>query len=66
MFSYVNSSFGWNPSSKRNELFGEDSRYLLVRPFDSSRNVTTAPVAYAMFQFERENKENVVYWYVLL
>jgi GNAT superfamily N-acetyltransferase len=42
------------------ELFGSESRFLLVR----------APihglVAFLMFRFERENRENIVYWSVSL
>jgi hypothetical protein len=59
---YKSSSFGWNPSAKKEELFDQQSIFLLARVADDSETRADELVAYAMFRFERENRQNVVYW----
>lgn len=65
--SYVGSSYGWDPRSKKKELFHAESRFILVHQ-------TEAPgllIAYTMFRFDDEETmedgvmEPVVYWSVL-
>jgi N-alpha-acetyltransferase 40 len=64
---YVDSSFGWDPTSKRGELFDSASRFVLVRQIGPPKSVESQPlIAYTMFRFDREARENVVYWYVSL
>jgi hypothetical protein len=68
---YVDSSFGWDPTSKRRELFDSASRFVLVRQIGPPESVESQPIskpliAYTMFRFDREARENVVYWYVSL
>jgi hypothetical protein len=59
--SYAHSSFGWDPPSKKRELFHQLGRFILVRAGQGSE----APVvAFATFRFEHEEDERVVYWYV--
>lgn len=67
--SYVNSVFGWDPVSKRQELFDPLSRFILVRQKPQELNNDHTPkqlVAYTMFRFDREEGEEVVYWCVNL
>jgi hypothetical protein len=59
----VNSSLGWDPSSKKKELFGKGSRFLLVTPPDSCGNISNDIVAFAMFRFDKEDKQDVIYWF---
>lgn len=59
LYRYVHSSFGWDPSSKRLELFDPASRFILVRSAD-----TDELVAYSMFRFDDEDDEDVIYWSV--
>lgn len=63
--SYVGSSYGWDPRSKKKELFHAESRFILVHQ-------TEAPgllIAYTMFRFDDEETmedgvmEPVVYCY---
>lgn len=65
---YTNSSMGWDPPSKKQELFHRDSRFVIIRHtqtqdlFDSS--CAEMPIiAYSMFRFDMEDDECVLYWY---
>ncbi|KAI0734545.1 acyl-CoA N-acyltransferase [Fomitopsis betulina] len=65
---YTQSSFGWNPEKKQAELFHESSRFLLARKLPepgSSSESAPSTVAYSMFRFEREEKQDVIYCYEL-
>ncbi|KAF9569638.1 acyl-CoA N-acyltransferase [Agrocybe pediades] len=55
---YEDSSFGWDPQSKRKELFHALSRYLFV-----SEGGSTELLAFVHFRFEVEEDENVLYCY---
>jgi len=60
----IPSSFGWDPSDKKKELFHPDSRYILIRP------ASGALVAFASFRFDVEPDvddvdEDIVYLYEL-
>lgn len=65
-FSYESSSFGWNVTEKREELFHPESRILYVH--DVSQNL----LAYGVFRFDTEDtlrpdtQCSVVYWYAYL
>lgn len=69
---YVSSSFGWNEAAKRQELFHTLSRFVVVRRDETKDNGEPAKregpvkpiVAFTMFRFDREEGENVVYWWV--
>ncbi|KAG6845785.1 hypothetical protein H0H87_003839 [Tephrocybe sp. NHM501043] len=52
------SSFGWNPTSKQDELFHRLSRFILIYAADDL-------VAFTMFRFEYEDKEELLYCYEL-
>uniref|UniRef100_A0A8H8CQQ5 N-alpha-acetyltransferase 40 n=1 Tax=Psilocybe cubensis TaxID=181762 RepID=A0A8H8CQQ5_PSICU len=56
---YENSSFGWDPDSKRKELFDKLSRFILVY-----KEGSTELLAFVMFRFEFEVDEDVIYWQV--
>lgn len=67
---YVASSMGWDPPSKKEELFDRDSRFILLRrseeqegadPLCGEQSVT----AYSMFRFLIEDDECVLYCYEL-
>jgi len=58
---YARSSFGWNPTSKRRELFGPLSRFILVYLDGAVHEL----VAFVMFRFEYEEGENLLYCYDL-
>ncbi|KAF8271390.1 acyl-CoA N-acyltransferase [Lactarius quietus] len=67
---YVRSSMGWDPPSKKEELFHRDSRFILLRPSqeqDSADALGGEPsiMAYSMFRFEIEDDECVLYCYEL-
>lgn len=62
---------GWDPPSKKEELFDRDSRFILLRrsqeqdgadPFCGDLSI----MAYSMFRFEIEEDECVLYWYLWL
>ena len=63
---------GWDPPSKKEELFHRDSRFVIVRqrpqaqdrPDPDSPSAAEIPVmAYSMFRFDVEDDECVLYWY---
>ncbi|KAL1951644.1 hypothetical protein VTO73DRAFT_793 [Trametes versicolor] len=58
------SSFGWHPKSKRKELFHRNARFILVLDGEGSPAATTL-VAFAMFRFERDEGEDLLYCYEL-
>ncbi|KZT05937.1 acyl-CoA N-acyltransferase [Laetiporus sulphureus 93-53] len=64
---YADSTTGWDPTTKRDELFHPDSRFIVAR-----QSVRVLPdgrprplSAYIMFRFEREEDEDVAYCYEL-
>lgn len=68
---YVDSSWGWDPAAKQEELFHTYSRFILARNQDVITNDTTNEagqrpiIAYVMFRFDREEDEDVAYCYEL-
>ncbi|KAG1826006.1 acyl-CoA N-acyltransferase [Suillus subaureus] len=56
---YTTSSFGWNPRSKKEEMFHSHARLVLCSESIPSE---FRIVAYTIFRFEREAKQDVVYW----
>ncbi|KAF8168034.1 acyl-CoA N-acyltransferase [Crassisporium funariophilum] len=56
---YQNSSFGWDPETKRKELFHNLSRFVLVQQDESPNPL----VAFSMFRFEQEDEDDVLYCY---
>jgi len=56
---YTNSSFGWDPDSKRQELFHTLARFILVYGDEEVLS------AFCAFRFEVEDEEDVLYLYVL-
>ncbi|KAH7915820.1 acyl-CoA N-acyltransferase [Hygrophoropsis aurantiaca] len=70
---YVSSSFGWDPLSKKLEMFDSLSRVILAEKITentgSSEHVGPSRskelCAYTIFRFEREVKQNVLYCYEL-
>ena len=59
MRRYEKSSFGWNPTKKKRELFHKLGRFILVRSKDSAE-----VVAFTSFRFEEEEEFCVIYWSV--
>jgi GNAT superfamily N-acetyltransferase len=68
--SYTTSSFGWDPRSKKEEMFHSHARLVLCERCDDtpsgSESILSESriVAYTIFRFEREAKQDVVYWWV--
>lgn len=54
----MSSSMGWSPGSKKRELFHTLSRLILA--YDESSQL----VGFAMFRFDIEDDEEVLYWFV--
>lgn len=54
---YLNSSFEWDPPSKKAEFFDSLSRFVLT--LNSTSNI----MAYVMFRFEYEEGERILYWW---
>ncbi|KAG6336938.1 hypothetical protein ID866_2132 [Astraeus odoratus] len=66
--SYVASSFGWNPRSKKREMFDTRSRFVIARQDDNDSDALalfSAIVAYTIFRFDREEGRDVIYCYEL-
>ncbi|CAL1695417.1 unnamed protein product [Somion occarium] len=69
----VQSSTGWDPSQKKKELFHQHSRFVIIYRIpedvqsDSSTSHTLVDhiVAFAMFRFEAERGEDIIYCYEL-
>jgi len=63
--------FGWDPPTKRLELFHRLARYILIYGPQTEQNgsasgqATLPLVAYVGFRFEDEDGENVLYCYEL-
>jgi len=71
---YAKSSMGWDPPSKKEELFHRDSRFVIIRqrpqgqdrPDSDLPSASKIPVmAYSMFRFDVEDDECVLYCYEL-
>ncbi|KAH9968961.1 acyl-CoA N-acyltransferase [Russula dissimulans] len=67
---YTRSSMGWDPPSKRQELFHPDSRFVLLRrpqaQGDPDPVCGEQPImAYSMFRFDMEDDDCVLYCYEL-
>lgn len=65
---YTKSSMGWDPPSKKQELFHRDSRFVLLRRSQAQDGPEQLheelPIlAYSMFRFDMEDDECVLYWY---
>jgi GNAT superfamily N-acetyltransferase len=59
---------GWDPPSKKQELFHRDSRFVLLRRSQAQDGLEhlheELPIlAYSMFRFDMEGDECVLYWY---
>jgi hypothetical protein len=59
---------GWDPPSKKQELFHRDSRFVLLRRSQAQGGLEhlheELPIlAYSMFRFDMEDDECVLYWY---
>jgi len=60
------SSMGWDPPSKKQEIFHRDSRFVLLRRSQAQDGLEHLPImAYSMFRFEMEEGDCVLYWYLL-
>ncbi|KAK0198411.1 acyl-CoA N-acyltransferase [Armillaria mellea] len=57
---YAQSSFGWDPTDKRKEMFDSLSRFVVARRTD-----TQALSGYTIFRFEHENDSDMLYCYEL-
>ncbi|KIK40623.1 hypothetical protein CY34DRAFT_258742 [Suillus luteus UH-Slu-Lm8-n1] len=68
---YTTSSFGWDPRSKKEEMFHSHARLVLCERCDDTPSGSESfpsesrIVAYTIFRFEREAKQDVVYCYEL-
>lgn len=69
---YARSSMGWDPPSKKQELFHRDSRFVITRcqqTQDRPDSPCAEPdseipiMAYSMFRFDMEDGGCVLYWY---
>lgn len=56
--SYSNSSWGWDPAEKKDELFHPDARYLLLYTEDQRTNL----VGFTGFRFDMDEEHAVLYW----
>uniref|UniRef100_D8PQV5 N-alpha-acetyltransferase 40 n=1 Tax=Schizophyllum commune (strain H4-8 / FGSC 9210) TaxID=578458 RepID=D8PQV5_SCHCM len=57
----MNSSWGWHPEQKLDELFHPDARFILVRRLRDEG--LSEVVAYLSFRFDMEEGEEVAYLY---
>ncbi|KAF8446007.1 acyl-CoA N-acyltransferase [Boletus edulis BED1] len=62
---YRASSFGWNPQKKKTEMFHPLSRFLIAREITDPTHTGSHIIAYAIFRFEREERQDVLYCYEL-
>lgn len=67
---YTKSSMGWDPPSKKQELFHRDSRFVLLRRSQAQDGLEhlheELPIlAYSMFRFDMEDDGCVLYCYEL-
>ncbi|KAI6005314.1 acyl-CoA N-acyltransferase [Pisolithus orientalis] len=62
---YVDSSFGWTPRSKKQEMFDARSRFIIASQEDALTPNPPDIVAYTIFRFDREERQDVVYCYEL-
>ncbi|OJA21167.1 hypothetical protein AZE42_04555 [Rhizopogon vesiculosus] len=68
---YATSSFGWDPHSKKEEMFHPQARLILCERCDDAFSSSepfpseSRMVAYTILRFEREAKQDVVYCYEL-
>ncbi|KAI6047583.1 acyl-CoA N-acyltransferase [Pisolithus marmoratus] len=62
---YANSSFGWAPRSKKQEMFDARSRFIIASQEDTLTRNTPDIVAYTIFRFDKEEYQDVVYCYEL-
>jgi hypothetical protein len=59
---------GWDPPSKKGELFHVDSRFILLQQFSESLTLAGGTdtgkslVAFSMFRFDVEGGDCVLYW----
>ena len=65
------SSMGWDPLEKQNELFHEDARFILLSSargsdVSESAEVTDRIIGFSMFRFDYEEGEKLLYWRVNL
>jgi GNAT superfamily N-acetyltransferase len=63
---YSRSSFGWDPPQKKAELFYPDSRFILVWERAGNTSDDRRLSAFAMFRFDMEDDERIVYWSVAI
>jgi GNAT superfamily N-acetyltransferase len=61
---YTRSSFGWDPPQKKVELFHPDSRFILVWERTGNASDGRRLSAFAMFRFDMEDDDRIVYWSV--
>ncbi|EJF67018.1 acyl-CoA N-acyltransferase [Dichomitus squalens LYAD-421 SS1] len=64
----VPSSFGWNPTEKKKELFHRHSRHILLLREDANPQAGEKDpeiIAFAHFRFEHEDDEDLLYCYEL-
>ena len=57
---------GWDPAKKQEQVFHADARFVLVREPPAAPGNGTASgqiIACCVFRFEREECQNVLYWY---
>ncbi|KAJ3985673.1 hypothetical protein F5890DRAFT_1552974 [Lentinula detonsa] len=59
--AYIDSSMGWNPPDKRQELFNSLGRFILLSPVNKPDEVA----GYSAFRFEHEAEEDILYCYEL-
>ena len=55
---------GWDTEDKRSELFHADSRFIVVyrEPDSEDEKIQNELLGFAMFRFDFEQGENIIYW----